>query len=102
MTKLKIGISPGSNTRFSKKIVSSGPGVEINVIINWHKIKEDIMAEKVHCNFCGKELDVKDDRVISGEFYEDISEGFAEGRQDLPDITLCADCYESNIVSKTN
>ncbi|MDO5427123.1 MAG: hypothetical protein Q4F54_05595 [Coriobacteriia bacterium] len=60
------------------------------------------MAEKVHCNFCGKELDVKDDRVISGEFYEDISEGFAEGRQDLPDITLCADCYESNIVSKTN
>ena len=39
--------------------------------------------------------------VMRGEFYEDISEGFAEGRQDLPDITICADCYESEIVSKT-
>lgn len=58
------------------------------------------MGKKVNCNFCGKELDEKDDRVINGEFYEDISEGFAEGREDLPDVVLCADCYESQILSK--
>ena len=56
---------------------------------------------QVKCNFCGKVLDEKNERVISGEFYEDISEGFAEGREDLPDITICADCYESQIIAKT-
>lgn len=55
---------------------------------------------KVNCDFCGKELDEKNDRVINAEFYEDISEGFAEGREDLKDISICADCFESQIVSK--
>lgn len=59
------------------------------------------MIGKTKCNFCGTELDLKDDRVINGEFYEDISSGFAEGREDLPDITLCADCYKKSIVKKT-
>lgn len=58
------------------------------------------MNRKTNCDFCGKELDEKNDRVINGEFYEDISEGFAEGREDLPDITICADCYESSILAK--
>lgn len=59
------------------------------------------MAQIQKCSFCGRELDEKNERVISGEFYEDISEGFAEGREDLPDITLCADCYDAKIVSNT-
>lgn len=59
------------------------------------------MNENIKCDFCGRDIDEKNERVINGEFYEDISEGFAEGRQDLPDITLCASCYEDNIVAKT-
>lgn len=56
--------------------------------------------EKAKCHFCGREIDAENERVISGDFYEDISEGFAEGRQQLKDLILCAECFEKDILGK--
>lgn len=58
------------------------------------------MADTTKCDFCGKDIDNKNERVINGEFYEDIVDGFAEGRRDLPDITICKDCFEDSILKK--
>lgn len=49
------------------------------------------------CAFCGRQLNPKEDRIIMCEIDEEISDGFAGGRVDLPDFTLCADCYKEKI-----
>lgn len=55
--------------------------------------------QKINCSFCGKELSDEDDRIIFGNFFEEIAHDI--GRIDYPDIFLCSDCYQRFIKNKT-